>query len=418
MGTRNVLRALLLTVGVAVASTGGQAQEVPPADPVIPLPLGHDRMSKGGFYFAGEFIYMKMTNPIKDQTIAVRGLMDSDGSVSADLNGTSLPLTSGPPIIAPGVSLPGTFFGSGEQALNANQVNGPGMWTPAFKVTAGWKFQDGVAIEASFMNMAETKYSATATLVPPTSFGQGQIQNPGQLLQNTFLFSPVYNFPNEFAGAIQKIALGNPYGVYGIWNGASVESLSFVQRLTQYDITARIPVWDGQYCRCYGLVGPRYVKIWERFNWRTVDLNFDGTTGQDVAAQFYNVTSNNLWGADVGVGSEWYLAKGFSFSLDGRVAGFMDFAKLEDAYMRQDFAIGHKRVQRAFAFVPEFEAQANLWWYPIEGMVCRLGFNSMNFVNTYSSPEPVSFNYSSLDPQWKSTFRYVIGWNMGVGFIF
>src|SRR5262249_47929863 len=59
-------------------------QEVPMVtDPTFPLPLYHDRPEKGGFYAAAEFLYWKMKNPLDNQIIAVRGLLDFDGSITA-----------------------------------------------------------------------------------------------------------------------------------------------------------------------------------------------------------------------------------------------------------------------------------------------------------------------------------------------
>ena len=97
--------AILLTVGVAVVANRAQAQEdstLNPDDPVVPLPLGHDRMSKGGFYVGTEFVYFRQTNPIRDQVVAVRGILDFDGSITADLNGFPvIPVSGPPPIIIP-----------------------------------------------------------------------------------------------------------------------------------------------------------------------------------------------------------------------------------------------------------------------------------------------------------------------------
>src|SRR5438105_13271306 len=90
MRTRTGWLALLLTAGVALAPTGGRGQEVPPADPVFPLPLYHDRPEKGGLYVDGEFVFFKQTNPLRPQPIATRGLLDFDGSITADLTGQLL----------------------------------------------------------------------------------------------------------------------------------------------------------------------------------------------------------------------------------------------------------------------------------------------------------------------------------------
>jgi hypothetical protein len=414
MRKKNVWLAILLTVGVAVVANRAQAQAQDDLtdDPVVPLPLGHDRMgSKGGFYVGAEFVYFRQTNPIRDQVVAVRGILDFDGSITADLNGTQVFPIGAPPIIIPSNPVPGSFYGSGNAALNTNQVSGPGTYEPGFKISMGWRFKDGSAIEFSWLRLDETKYSASASLVPETL-------KPGSMLEETFLFSPVFNFPFEFGGAPDKIALGNPLAAFGIWNGADEMSLSFVQRTSIYDITYRIPIWESQYCRCYGLVGGRYVQLWEDFNWRTVSAEFDGTTGQDNTANYSAVTSNNLWGADIGLGTEFYLGHSLAFSLDGRYATLLDFAREEAMYVRGDDAIGTKRGTRQFCVVPELQATANVWWYPFSGCQVRFGYDAMAFFNTYASETPVDFNYSSVDPGWQKTTRYLTGFNAGIGFIF
>src|SRR5262249_2204320 len=154
-------------------------------------------------------------------------------------------------------------------ALNAGQASGPLSYEPGWRLTAGWRFRDGLAVEFSWLSLVEAKYAAVATLIPPGL-------QPGPLLLETFLFSPVFNFPNDYAGPANKIALGNPFAAYGIWNGASVETIEFVQRFTQYDLTGRVPIFETDYCRCYGLVGVRHVSLWERFKWRVVAEDFNG----------------------------------------------------------------------------------------------------------------------------------------------
>jgi len=409
MRTRHGWLALLLTAGVALAPTGVQAQEVPPPDYNFPIPTA--RPDKAGFYTAAEFVFYRQTNPIKEQKIAVRGLLDFDGSITADLNGTPILPTNGPPIIIPGTAVPGHFIGSGATALDAQQVSGPQSYEPGFRLTLGWRFEDKTAIEFSWMTLSESRYGAVASLVPPNL-------NPGPLLADSFLFAPVFNFPNDFAGQAQKLALGNPFAAYGIWNAANVMSLDFVQRFTQYDVTGRIPVFETDYCRCYGLVGARYVSLWERFAWRTVSENFLGEGGQDDVAIYNNIVSNQMYGPNVGIGSEWYLGNHFAATLEGRAAAMIDFVHEIAKYYRGDFAIGSKRARRDYKLVPELEARAAVYWYPIEGVEVRAGYDLMNFFNTVSAAHPVSFNYGGLDPTYQQTYRLLDGFFAGIGFIF
>jgi hypothetical protein len=428
MRTRTGWLALLLTAGVALAPTGVRGQEVPPADPVVPLPLYHDRPERGGFYAAAEFMFFRQDNPLKGQVIAVRGLLDFDGSITRDLNGTLVnPTNGGTPVIAPITVLPGgiinfptvtsgtpqvaNFIGSGTPALHADDAGGPLSYQPGVRLTLGWRFEGGVTAEVSWWMLSEAKYQAVATLVPPGL-------NAGPLLADTFLFSPVYNFPNDFVGPPFKLALGNPNAAYGIWDGASVMQIAFVQRFTQYDITSRIPIFETDYCRCYGLVGMRHVSEWERFTWRTVAEDFNGQADQTDVAIYSNVVSNQMYGPFIGCGNEVYCGHGFAFSLDLKTAGMIDFVHEIAKYERGDIAIASKRAKRQWEFVPEFEASGNIWWYPIEGVQIKVGYDVMEFLNTIGSPDPVNFNYGGLDVNWTHVARFMDGFHAGIGFIF
>lgn len=404
--------AVLLTAGVALAPTAvrGQEEEAPPPDSALFLPV-NNRPERGGFYAGVEFLMFRQDNPLKNQIIAVRGFQDTDGSVTADVNGTVVATPGGGTVIIPGAAAPGTFYGSGATALAASDAGGPLSYEPGTRITLGWKFKDGISLEASYLTLAEAKYSAVATLVPPGG-------NAGPLLADSFLFSPVYNFPNDFAGAAQKIALGNPFAVYGIWNGASVESISFVQRYDQYDIDARVPIFQTEYCRCYGMVGFRHVSMWENFKWRVVSEDTAGQSGPDSVALYSNIVSNQLYGPNIGVGMDWDLSHGFGLALQGQASALGDFVHEIARYERSDFVIGNKRAQRQFTITPELNGSLNVYWYPIHSVEIRVGYELMEFINTMASPQPVSFNYGGLDPTYSSTARFFNGFNAGVAFLF
>jgi hypothetical protein len=403
--------ALLLTVGVALAPTCARGQDVGPADPEFPLPLYHEHPEQGGFYAAAEFLFWRETNPLKHQIIAVRGILDFDGSITADLNGTLVNNGGSTPVIIPGKGLTGNFIGSKTTALSADDAGGPLSYEPGWRLTLGWKFATGLAVDVSWLSLVETKYAAVATLVPPTL-------NPGPLLAETFLFSPVYNFPNDFAGPPQKISIGNPNAAYGIWNGASVMQIQFTQRFSQYDINGRVPVFETDYCRCYGLIGFRHVSLWERFSWRTVAEDFNGQANETDVAFYNNIVSNQMYGPTIGIGNEIYIGRGFSISADLREATMINFVREIAKYYRADFAIQSKRSKKDYTIVPELDGQFNVWWYPTAGIQVRVGWDLMAFFNTISSPDPVSFNFGGLDPPYKSTTRFFDGFNAGIGFIF
>jgi hypothetical protein len=496
MMTRTCWLACLLAVGVALAPAAarGQEYEVPPlTEPVFPLPLGHDRMEKGGFFADAEFIFWRQTNPIKHQTIAIRGFDDVDGTVQLAIN-----VANGTPN---GQVTPGAFFGTARPALDASQVSGPVSYTPGFAMGLGWRFEDGLTVQLNWHHLVDVKYSAVASIIPPTF-------NLGQFLSDSFLFSPVFNFPNAFAGPTNKIGISTsiagssaasattilnplpetivlpngtvisniflpvgvstlatsagfiivPQAAFGIWNGASIMDLVFVQRYDDFELLGRVPIYQTECCRCYGLVGPRIVQQWERFTWRTTAVtvsvppstatatatftqNLTGNvpnttitmsvaaglpapvsggafTEEDVAI-YSNVVSNRMYGPMVGWGTDYYVGHGFSGALELRAGCLIDVVKERAKYERADRAISSQRSKSEYTVVPELDAIAYVTWYPIEGVELRAGYDLFTFFNTVASPRPVSFNYGGLDPPWeKGTFRMIDGFQAGIALIF
>jgi hypothetical protein len=308
--------------------------------------------------------------------------------------------------------LPGGFIGSGAPALSSGDVAGPQSWAPGWDFAIGWRFAEGWTLQFDWVHVFNVRYVGGATLIP-------QGMQAGQLLENSFLYSPVYNFPNTFAGPAEKIGLGNPLAAYGIWNGASEMDLRFDQRLSEYDIGGRVPIVEEDWYRCYGLAGVRHVDMWENFKWRTVSYDFQGLADASDAAVYNNIVSNQLYGGYCGCGSECYLGHGFSISFETKAAALIDFVHAEARWQRQDLATGDKRSERLFSPVPELDAKIALWWYPIEGVECHLGYQMQNFFNTIASPQPVSFDYDAVDPPWvHKPWRLVDGVEVGVGFIF
>lgn len=413
MRTRIGWLGVLLTAAMLLVPQTLRAQtndyDVPRADPVFPFPLYHDRPEKGGLFTSAEFNWYRMSNPLRHQLIAIRGLVDADGSILAALAGQP-PVQPGQ-VIIPGVGNIGNFIGSGKGALYADDAGGE-EFTPGWTITVGYRLESGVTVEASYMHLFNVRYIGGATLVPFMFQG-------GPLLADTFLFSPVFNFPPTFAGNPGDVGIGNPLAAYGIWNAASEETIKFEQRYEQYDLAARIPVCETECYRCYGLVGFRHAWIWERFKWRVVSRDLLGNATPEEFAVYSNIVSNPMYGPVIGSGGECYLGHGFSASLDCRVGLLADFVREIARYERGDRATEAKRSRRVFNLVPHVQADMNLWWYPIEGVEIRVGYNALAFFNTMSSPRPVSFNFAGIDPEYQHEFlRIVDGLHVGIGFIF
>jgi len=427
MGKRMRWLAVLVVLGVAMTPQVSNAQlgDLPQSSPMVPVPFGPVRPDAGGFYLAGEFMYWKQTDPIKSQALGFRGISDADGTIGLSLNGQNGGSQVTPVPNPQFTGTPGEFIGSHAVALDANQVSGPNNYTPGFNFTVGYRFENGSALEMRWIHLVDSRFSATASLLPSGALNQNVI---GTFGENTFITSPVFNFSPSYFGpgntaidATGKI-VGSPIAMFGLWDGSSLQTLTFVQRFDQWELTFRQPMMETECWRTYGLVGPRLTSMWERFTWRVVHPEADGSVQPQDSATYSNVTSNRLYGVHAGIGNEFLLGDtplgAFSVSLDLQGAAFMDFMKGRPRYELGDrsTAAGHGR--NLFSIVPEGDGQLMFWWYPYRGIVCRVGWEAMAFFNTFSSPQPVDFNFSSITPAYTSTFRLMEGFNLGMGFMF
>jgi hypothetical protein len=392
--------------------------EVP--DPENPLPLGHNPANRGGFFVGAEFIFWRQTNILEHQPIAYRGFWDSDGSVV------------GTPV---NPALPGTFIGSGLVALDAKDAGGPGTYQPGLRTTIGYAWSDGTSIDIRWLWLAKAQYLHEATIVSTPGGGFGPA------LENSFISAPVINFSNNFAGPgnipvahtfilptttttvnVRKIPGADDGALYGIWDGADVMTISFIQRTESLDSTFRVPILYNDDCgyRCYGLIGPRFFWIWERFYWRTVNEDANGQAGPTDVAIYTNIVSNRMYGVFVGLGNEWYIGHGLACNIDVEAAGLLDVVKERAKYElgEKDIPGEIKRAVTQYTFVPQFTATANVTWFPIESVELRLGYDLMAFANTIAAPKPVTFNVGGLDPAWVHRWRFFDGFQAGLGIQF
>jgi hypothetical protein len=405
----------LLALGLLVLPTAAYGQqmveigqtnqnyEVPPPDPLVPLPLGMPRYEEGGAYFAGEFLFLHQTNTLGSQPVAIRGFVDTAGAIAK----------------------PGTFIGSGTEALNVNDLGGPTTYEPGFTFNLGWRFKDGSTIGLSWWHIASAKYSATASLIP-RNFVLGPTN------ADSFLFSPVFNFPIQYGGPDVDVfaqapgrATGTPTSgiTFGIWNAASLETIDFTQRFDQVDLGGRIPVYDTECWRTYALLGFRAAILWERFNWRTVDADNNGIATNTDVATYYNVVSNRLYGLHCGCGNEWWLGNtplgGLSVILDVDGALLVDIIKERAGYELGDKSTTARRSRNEYSFAPEVDATLGFMWYPTQAVQVRVGYDVMAFFNTAASPEPIDFNFGAIDPTWtRGVTRFFDGFRAGIEIVF
>ncbi len=389
---------VLASAGPVGAQTDTYAVSGLPAENV-PIPTGNP--GTHGFYSFFEFIYLTQTRAIGNQTVAYRGLVDSRGLITG---------------------VPGTYLGSGVEALNTQDFPRRGF-QPGYNVGIGYKLDDGTSVHLSYMTQFNNTYHAGATLATP--FARSNLS-----LSDTFLTSGVYNFPPQYAGPLVKTVAddtnrngtadpGEGGNFYGIWNGASVMDIQFDQRFTEWEIGARVPLLQTEYSRIYGLAGGRFDWFMERFKWRTVSFDVSGQAGPRDVAKYTNTLSQRMYGPYVGCGHEIYVGSRFSMSLDLTGALLLDMAK-----ERAKYSLGSKEIQNKLSrtelnLVPSAAAKLNLWWYPIEGVQLRVGYNAWTYFNTLSMKQPIGFNYSAIDPVYSAQgFRIVHGVNAGIGLFF
>jgi hypothetical protein len=366
-----------------------------PGRPPITAPIPTGNPGGNGFYWSSEFVLLTQTFALGDQTVAVRGLIDSVGLITG---------------------LPGTFIGSGFPALTTDQF-GRRSYQPGYSIGLGYKFDTGVSVYFNFTQLLEHTYGAGASLVPP-------FFRSGADLADTFLTAPVFNFPPDYSGPLQKTALDlsaiNQGGnFYGIWNGATVMTLKFEQRFTQGEIGARVPLFQTEYSRVYGLGGGRHAWFFERFKWRTVSTDVNGITFPFDTATYTNTLSQRMYGPFIGCGHEVYIGKRMAVSLDLTGAPLINIAKERAKYELGDQTTQNKHSRNDYTVVPNGNADLNLWWYPIEGVQIRFGYQAGTYFNTKYMAEPIDFNYGAIDPAYDTrAFRIVHGFHVGLGLFF
>jgi hypothetical protein len=210
--------------------------------------------------------------------------------------------------------------------------------------------------------------------------------------------------------------------LYGIWNGADNMSIELLQRFDMFSLGLRVPIWQTDWSRGYGLIGPRIIVMWERFKWRTVDLDFLGNGTSTNNAIYNNIVSNRLYGVHAGGGYEWFLGENplgaFSFSLDAECGLYGDWVKGRVKYYREDEATAASRARNFFRVAPSVEAKASLWWYPWEAVQVRIGYNLLALFNTIAAERPIDFDMGVINPSFNGTTRVLHGFDIGIGFVF
>jgi hypothetical protein len=372
----------------------GGTEQVPGRPPIIaPIPTGNP--GGNGFFSTLEFIYLSQTFALGNQTVAYRGLIDSSGNLTG---------------------APGTRLGTFNPALTTDQF-GRRSYQPGYKVGLGYKFDNGLVVYGTFAQTVRKSYAAGATSATPLSRNT-------QDLADSYLYSPVFNFPPDYAGPPVKTAFdvnsNAPFGnFYGIWNGATVMDIQFRQTFTYGDMGARVPLLQTEYSRVYGLGGARYAWFAEKFYWRTVGTDLEGVAFPQYVANYRNELSQRMYGPYIGCGHEVYLGKRMAIAADLTGAGLFSIVKERAYYELGDKTTKAKRSRNDFDVVPNANLDIGLMWYPLEGVQVKVAYTLQTFFNTRAMGEPIAFNFGALDPVYDNAqFRYVSGFTVGLGLFF
>ena len=466
--------ACLLVGGLFLTPTTVHGPDYNIGDPTfeIWLPLMWGEKDEG-FYASGEFMLLRMNNPLRSQIIAVRGFFDDNGVIrgsgspyiiinqngqlvsqlippdevtvledgSVVIDEDFLLLLGNTPFFGPFFSSPGTpgqFIGTKAPALTAGQV-GKDKFEPGFRFTIGYRLRNNIAIEFSFWRVSDYEHRASAGILPPGSVGFAPGTVPFRFA-DSFLTAPFYNFPIFYAGperdvvgdfkpfleplSPQDIADLNQFNgfvknAFGIWNAAEDMTMQFWQRALSAELTFRLPVMQTECARTTMFMGPRYIYVLEHFRLRTVDQDLDGNISPLDTAYYDNEWRNMLYGGQIGMSHERYLGQGFACSIDGRVGLFADYRKTRVKVQRGDIEeLAVQRTRDDLGVSPMFQLGAYLWYYPFEGVQMRIGYEFLGIFNVRRSEQPVAFNVGQLDPEFKDIFLRFDGLVMGVALIF
>lgn len=368
-------------------------------------PLGNS--GKQGPFVYADGLYYSQNWTLGKQLVAWRGLVDSTGVITG---------------------APGTFIGSGVRALSTDQFGRSGSFSPGFKLGAGWKFDDGSTITASFSHIPGQQLSAGATLATP--FGRSNAD-----LSDTFLTSGVFNFPPQFVGPDRRTTLeGTTVGAIpgispgrvvpdrafnGVWDGASNMVISYKRWYDDAEIGGRVPLFESNTSKVYGMGGLRAYTFVDRFRWLSQVFDLSGNTGGRFEGRYENTLSQRMYGPYIGCSHDVYLKNNFSLSADLTGGLLFNFVHERAAYKLGDLSVASHRQWREVDLTPTAGGNVNLWWYPVRGIQLRVGYSAMTFYNTRNMQDPIGFNYGAIDPVYGTQyFRIVHGLNIGLGVFF
>jgi hypothetical protein len=360
-----------------------------------PLPFSWDR--EEGFYFSAEAAVMRINNALRGQVVAKRGFVDHNGSIVGDPLGgevnifdtagnyyTTLLTTRGPA---------GAVYGSQEVALDSEELHRD-AFQPGTRISLGYRFRNGMVVEASYMGITKFRSQASAGIIPRNG-------STGQENYNSYLYSDFYNFSPYYAGPSREI-LSNIYldtippgtganlvlgtvpndlqtyrafavPAYGITNGFESVQISELLSMHTSELNLRVPVAQFEGTRTYWTGGLRYISTTERFRMVIEDHGFpdtgatligggtivDNEVRNEWSMRYTAKQKNVFYGLQTGVGGEAYLMNGFAVSIDGKIGLLAEQSRTSVTVNRLDSDLGLlKKTHNSFTIAPMFQGDS------------------------------------------------------------
>lgn len=410
-----------------------------------PLPLMWGERNEG-WYVAGEALAWRVNNVLEGQVLATRGFYDLDGTLRGQgplirvsgTDGTNTNLS----LLFLNRGTPGAFYGSNEVALQADDA-GESNYRPGMRLSVGYRFRNGINFEFSYWGLANSRTVASAGITPPLMRGVGLNA------ASSYLTVPFYNFSPYFAGPSRDVIsnvmpevlpsvpppdplpindptfsndvfrFGGPVlPAWGIGNAAEDVTISLKQKFHSGELNARVPLYQGEDVRTYAKGGFRYLSMYERFKLRVADQDVDGNISPEDVLLYTTKQRNHYYGGQAGLGSEVYIFSGWAVSGEVLVGMAGQASKTTVTIDREDYLVGLERSDSRVNITPFFQGGAYLWWYPIEGVQFRVGYEYMGIVGSRRATQPIDFNIGRMEPNVKNTYLSFDGVTLGLALIF
>ena len=162
--------------------------------------------------------------------------------------------------------------------------------------------------------------------------------------------------------------------------------IKFTQRYQEMNIGVRVPMFQTDYSRVYGMAGGRFALVLRAVHLADRELRQRRNRIPALTPPITPTPSRSACTArSSGAGTRSSSPTQFSVSLRPDRCPLLDVAKQRAKYELGDETVQSKWGREEFRLVPNANADLNLWWYPIEGVQIRVGLPGDDVTSTPST---------------------------------